>query len=94
MHTLKTRLDAKDDVQRLDWHSDVVGKKHCLICEWLPPAHAVGGPHGRRQPMEARRGQFHNASRREDGRSIVLQAHKAVGETPPPPLRPTRQPPR
>lgn len=56
----------------LDWRSYIVGK-------WLSPAHAVARPHGRRQPMEARRGQFHNASRREDGRSIVLQAHEAVG---------------
>lgn len=37
--------------------------------------------------MGARRGRFHNASRREDGRSIVPQAHKAVGEASPP-LRP------
>lgn len=34
--------------------------------------------------MEARRGQFHNASCREDGSSIVLRAHRAVGETFPP----------
>lgn len=36
------------------------------------------------QPMEARRGQFHNASCREDGSSIVLLAHGAVGEMCPP----------
>lgn len=63
----------------------------------MSPAHAAVGPQGRRQPMEAWPGQFHNASRGEDGRSIVLQAHEAVGETTPAPPRPrgtAPQPPR
>lgn len=70
----------------LDGRSYVVvkKKKKRLICKWLSPAHAVAAPHGRRQPMEARRGRFHNASCREDGSSIVLRAHRAVGEMCPP----------
>lgn len=72
----------------LDWRSDAVVKKKkksvVLFANGFSPAHAVAAPHGRRQPMEARRGQFHNASCREDGSSIVLRAHRAVGEMWPP----------
>lgn len=85
--TARAALDAEYDVRFLDWRSYAVvkkKKKRRLICKWLSPAHAVAAPHGRRQPMEARRGQFHNASCREDGSSIVLRAHRAVGEMWPP----------